>query len=87
MAEHRYEARVDGHLATLTYALDGNTIIYLHTEVPSALEGHGVGARLARTALDEARDQGRSIVPLCPFVAAYIRRHPEYRPLVAKRGP
>jgi uncharacterized protein len=82
-AKHRYEARVDEHLAVLTYERDGSSIIYLHTGVPSALAGRGVGYRLARTALDDARSQKLTIVPQCPFVAAYIRRHPEYLALVA----
>lgn len=83
--EHRYEARVNGQLAVLVYELDGDTIVYLHTDVPPALEGRGIAGKLAKTALDDARAQGRSIAPLCPYVAAYIRRHPEYRPLVVER--
>ncbi len=78
----RYEARVDGHLAVLTYERDGNIITYLHTEVPSALSGRGIANQLARTALDEARAEQLVIIPLCPFVVAYIRRHPEYLDLV-----
>jgi uncharacterized protein len=83
-AKQRYEALVDGHLAMLTYELQGDSIIYLHTGVPSVVAGRGIANLLARTALDEARAQKRIVVPLCPFVVAYIRRHPEYLPLVAE---
>ena len=54
-----------------------------HTVVPLALEGHGIAGRLARAALDYARDRGLSVVPLCPYVADYIGKHPEYEDLVA----
>ena len=50
---------------------------------PPAIEGHGVGSKLVRGALDAARDQGLRVVPQCPFVAAYIKRHPEYEDLLA----
>jgi len=81
-AKQRYEVEVDGQLAVLTYEREGNTIVYLHTGVPSALSGRGIAAQLARTALEEARDHQYVVVPQCPFVAAYIRRHPEYIDLV-----
>jgi predicted GNAT family acetyltransferase len=83
-AKQRYEASVDGHLAVLTYERQGDSIIYLHTGVPSAVAGRGIANLLARTALDEARAQKLVIVPLCPFVAVYIRRHPEYLSLVSE---
>ena len=79
----RYEVQSGGHLAVLTYEREGERIIYLHTGVPPALEGHGIAGKLAQFALEEARTQHLTVVPLCPFVASYIRRHPEYQPLVA----
>ena len=81
-AAQRYEARIDGALALLQYQRRGDRIVYLHTEVPDALEGHGIGSTLVRTALEDARGQHATIVPLCPFVSAYIQHHPEYLPLV-----
>jgi predicted GNAT family acetyltransferase len=57
-------------------------IVFTHTEVPEVLEGHGIGNRLAQAALDWARQEGVPVMPLCPFFAAYIRRHPAYRDLV-----
>lgn len=81
-AAQRYEAIVDGHRSIIQYRLDGERITYLHTEVPEALEGRGIGSALARAALDDARERRLSVVPLCPFVREYIRRHPEYESLV-----
>ena len=55
---------------------------FVHTEVDDAHRGNGVGAFLVRSALDDIRSRGASIVPTCPFVAGWIRRHPDYRDLV-----
>ena len=78
----RYETVVDGHLAILQYQRSSSRVTLIHTEVPSELEGRGVGGALARFALDDARARGIEVVPSCPFVAAYIRRHPEYLDIV-----
>jgi uncharacterized protein len=58
----------------------------MHTEVEPRLEGQGLGAVLVRGALDDARARGELVVPRCPFVAAFIHRHPEYEDLVAAEG-
>lgn len=79
----RYEARVEGALAMIEYGLLDQSIVFTHTEVPEALEGHGIAQKMAHTALEDARAQRRLVVPLCRFVAKYIRRHPEYQELVA----
>lgn len=84
-AEERYEATVNGYLAELDYERQGNVIILIHTEVPSALEGHGIAGKLAQTALDDARIKHLAVVPFCPYVAGYIRRHPEFKELVPQR--
>ncbi len=81
-AAQRYEVHIDGDVALMQYRLEGDRIVYLHTEVPAALEGRGIGSTLARAALDDARARNLAVVPLCPFVSGYIRRHPEYQPLV-----
>lgn len=83
-AEQRYETHADGEVAVLTYERHGKRITFLHTGVPPALEGRGIAAMLARTALEDAQADGLEVVPLCPYVAAYIRRHQEYLPLVAE---
>lgn len=80
--EGRFEARVDGHLAVSEYRREGNTIVFTHTEVPKALSGQGVGNRLVGEALDYSRAAGLVVVPVCPFVRAYIQRHKEYQDLL-----
>jgi predicted GNAT family acetyltransferase len=82
-AESRFELQIDGSLAVAEYELAPGEIIFTHTEVPRALEGRGLGGRLARAALDHARAEGLRVVPRCPFIRSYIERHPEYQPLVA----
>jgi len=77
----RYEARVDGELAGVAeYSDRRDQRIFLHTTV--TLEGRGVGGALARAALDDVRARGLRAVPKCPFIAAWIRRHPDYEDLV-----
>jgi hypothetical protein len=81
-AAHRYEAALRGHHAVATYERDGGTITLTHTVVPPALEGQGVGSALVRYALDDVRAHGWQVVPLCPFVRAYLARHPADQELV-----
>lgn len=80
---HRFELDADGHVAYSNYRRDANTLTVLHTEVPAALNGRGIGSALVRGLLDSARGQGLKVKPLCPFVAAYIGKHPEYADLLA----
>lgn len=82
-AANRFETQVDGHGGHIEYRMMDDKIAFLHTEVDSELEGQGVASRLAATALDYARDEKLKVLPYCPFVAAYIKRHPEYQELVA----
>lgn len=79
----RYEARVDGVLAGFAEyrRRDGRTV-FTHTEVDDAFEGRGVGGALARAALDDVRRRGERAVPVCPFIADWIERHPDYDDLV-----
>jgi uncharacterized protein len=79
----RYEATVDGMLAGFAaYAERGDEVVFVHTDVDDAFEGRGVGGALAREGLDDVRRRGLRAVPMCPFIAAWIRRHPDYRDLV-----
>jgi hypothetical protein len=82
-ALNRYELITDGGIAFVRYRTAENVRTFTHAEVPKALEGNGVGSTLARGALELARTQGYKIVPQCPFIAAYIAKHPEFRDLVA----
>lgn len=79
---HRFELDIDGHIAFSNYKREGGTITILHTEVPKELSGRGIGSELARGVLDIVRAQGLTVQPLCPFVAGYIAKHPEYANLV-----
>ena len=76
--KNRFETRVDGLVAELTYTMHNNQIIFMHTIVPSELEGQGVGGKLVKTGLDYARNSGFRIRSMCSFVSAYLKRHPEY---------
>ena len=81
---HRFETYVGGQLAYLAYRLEGSTIYFVHTEVPPEIEGQGIGGKLAKAGLEYARDHRLKVVPRCPFVAAYLQRHPEYQDLIAE---
>ncbi len=80
----RYELRLGGRLIGLAvYRRRDGRIAFTHTEVDESCEGRGFGSRLAAAALDDARRDGLAVVPVCPFIAHYIERHPEYAQLVA----
>ena len=69
-------------VAVLQYRRDPHAITFLHTEVPEAFRGQGIAQKLAHAGLEYAKQQGVNIIPLCPFVNAYIRKHPEYQSMV-----
>ena len=83
--ERRYELLLgDDHAGELVYRdRGGDVVAFLHTEVEPRLQRHGLGSALVAGALDDARERGLKVVPLCPFVDAYIRRHPAYVDIVA----
>lgn len=79
----RFEARIDGSVAGFVdYERRDDRVVFTHTEVDPSFEGRGVGGALAKTALDQVRDHGERVVPLCEFIAAYIDRHAAYADLV-----
>ena len=80
----RYELMVDGHTAFAAYKIDDDVITFTHTVVPPALEGRGIASRLILFALTDVRDRGLSVIAQCPFVAVYIRKHPEWADLLAE---
>ncbi len=83
-ARHRFELPTDAGTAILEYAeLPGGVLDLTHTLVPRPDRGKGAGRALVRAALEHARDRGKRIVPTCPYVGAWIERHPEFRDLVA----
>jgi predicted GNAT family acetyltransferase len=80
----RYELRAgDQVIGEAAYHRRNGRIAFTHTEVAEALEGRGLGSRLATEALEDARQEGLEVVPLCPFMARFIQEHPEYQDLVA----
>ena len=84
-AKRRYELLFGDELVgEILYRVKPGTVVLLHTEVDASVEGSGLGGRLVADALDDIRSRGLTVVPLCPFVAAYIRRHPEYDDLVVR---
>ncbi|USI72274.1 GNAT family N-acetyltransferase [Sphingomonas morindae] len=81
-ALHRYELAVEGDLAFAEYRDEGSVRVFTHTVVPAPLEGQGLGSRLVAAALEDCRAHGRTVRPVCAFVAAYMDRHPETRDLL-----
>lgn len=84
---HRYELTIDGVTAFVRYRRTPGVIRLIHTEVPEGLAGRGVGSRLARHVLDSARTDGVRVVAICPFIAAWMDKHPEYDDLRAAPDP
>ncbi|HEY2205334.1 MAG TPA: GNAT family N-acetyltransferase [Pseudonocardia sp.] len=81
--QSRFEITVDGELAGFSeYRSRPGRIVFTHTEVAERFQGRGLAGRLIRTALDTARRRGLEVTPLCPYVAEFIRRHPDYLDLV-----
>lgn len=86
-AAHRYEIHVAGALAGFAeYNLLKDAVMFTHTEVLPAFEGQGIGSKLAKFALDDVRARGLHAVPVCQFIAGYIRRHPDYLDLVTQES-
>lgn len=76
-ARSRYELEVEGHTAFVLYKLHPGVIEFIHTEVPKELGGRGIGTKLATAVLAAARARGLKVKATCPFIAAYVKKHPE----------
>lgn len=84
-AELRYELWVDGSRACfIAYRREPGAVVLVHTDIDPLYEGRGLGSRLVAGALDDVHRRGLRLVPRCPFVAAYLRRHPEDADLVVR---
>ncbi|GAA0781448.1 GNAT family N-acetyltransferase [Castellaniella ginsengisoli] len=81
-AARRFTWTEDGQLCVLDYTLEGAVASFTHTGVPAPVGGRGIAADLVRAGLDTARARGWRVRPLCSYVAAYVKRHPEYQDLV-----
>lgn len=81
----QYEFHVENYLPKIEYIKTNNGEIYLtHTEVPVALEGRGIGSQLAEKVLADIEKKGLRLIPLCPFIAGYIKKHPDWRRIVMR---
>ena len=83
-AGKQYEFHIEDKIARIEYILAKNKIFLTHTEVPVGLEGKGIGSQIIKKVLEEVKKQDLILVPLCPFVAGYIKKHPEWKELVFK---
>ena len=79
----RFETEVEGHLAVLDYIVEGEVVRMTHVGVPEAVGGRGIAGDLTRTALDWVRREGLAVRPECPYVKAWIEKHPDHSDLVA----
>lgn len=81
-----FEFHIDEYVPKIDYLKRGaENVIYLtHTEVPMALEGQGIGSQLVEKSLQECENDGFKVIPSCPFVAAYIKRHPDWERVLAE---
>ncbi|MBV9962763.1 MAG: N-acetyltransferase [Parafilimonas sp.] len=82
--QQQFEVKKDNQLAILVYRFHKNDIALMHTEVPKALEGKGIASALAKHAFEWAKEHNKKVMVYCPFVAVYLKRHPEYNKLVDK---
>src|SRR5713226_8224616 len=81
-SHQRFEMDVDGLLSVLEYTFKNHRLFLTHTEVPPALESHGLGTELAHAALEYARQNELTVVAICAFVQEYVNSHPEYQSFV-----
>lgn len=80
--ESQFQTEVEGKTAYAAYDLEEpNRIVFTHTIVPDELSGRGIANQLVKAALEHAREKKLTVVPQCSFVAAFIKRHPEYEEL------
>lgn len=77
-AKNRFETWIDGQLSKLEYSEDGDTIVMMHVGVHPGHRGQGVAGKVTQVALEYAKDKSLRVIPMCSYVGAYIRRHPEY---------
>jgi predicted GNAT family acetyltransferase len=82
-AKQRFEAHAEGQTAYVSYRRFPGRIVMVHTEVPPAIEGRGIAGKLVTAALDFARRAHLLVVPVCPYVTAFVRKHPEYHDLLS----
>lgn len=84
-SKKRFEINVDGHFAFINFGETGHQIALVHTEVEPELEGTGVAAAVVEKTLHWIEDNGKTLLPFCPYVFAYIKKHPEWKRIVDTR--
>lgn len=77
--EKRFEVLLDDKIAMVEYMIAGQNIIFTHTEVPPEFEGLGIAGKMAYVALEYAKAKGYKVQALCPYIASYVAKHPEYQ--------
>lgn len=80
-SENRFETLIEGNLAKLDYIYDGDTIVMTHVGVHPDQRGLGIAGKITQFALEYAKEKKLRVIPMCPYIAAYIRRNPQYAPL------
>jgi predicted GNAT family acetyltransferase len=86
-SQQRFEMALDGQVAFAAYRIDGNRMVFTHTEVPPPFRGQGIARKLVLAGLKVASDRNLQIVPLCSYVAHVLREHPEFRGPQGEEGP
>lgn len=81
--QQRFELEVDGYTAFIEYKESGKQMVLIHTEVPEELEGKGVGTAIVEKTLELIESNQQTLVPLCPFVIAFLKRHPDWNRLLS----
>lgn len=80
----QFEMVTDGSTSRIEYMIMGNKIFLTHTEVPTELEGKGIGSKIIQLALEEIEKRNLKLIPLCPLVAKYLTKHPEWKRILAE---
>ena len=78
----RFELKVDGTTVFIDYKLRNDVMYLIHTEVPKEHEGKGLGSKIVNMALNYIKEHNYKVAPLCSFVAAYVVKHPEWKPIL-----
>lgn len=79
----RFEVEIEDKMAIMDYKKKDSKLYILHTEVPKEFEGKGIASAMVKKVLNLIKEKDMKLVSLCPFVSGYIKRHPEYKSLVA----
>lgn len=85
-AENRFETWIDNQLSKLDYMQDGNNIVMTHVGVYPEHRGQGIAGKLTQVALEYAKEKSLRVIPMCPYIAAYIRRNTQYEVLTKQRA-